>query len=213
MRLCLHWLLVVLFLTAACATTSNRSGSDKKRGRTGSSEKVARASASDSSSGKKAGKKHRKASRKEGSSDVPETYSPRKTKCEEYLPTIKKYARQYDLEPELVMGVIKVESSFNPGLESRVGATGLMQIMPRTGEHMQCGDDLEDPETNIECGCRVLKRYVDRYNGNLVYGLSAYNTGPGNTNKYSTEWHLPFNFAYVEKVLRWRNVFVRFGCR
>ena len=198
---------LVLFLAlavAACATTSNSSRSGKKRG----SSQVA-----DSGSRKKSGKAHRKASSSEESSNVPDAHKPRKNRCELYLPTIKKYAREYSLEPELVMGVIKVESSFNPGLESRVGATGLMQVMPRTGEHMKCGDDLEDPETNIECGCRVLRKYLDRYNGNLVYGLSAYNTGPGNTNKYSSDWHLPFNFTYVEKVLRWRNVFVRFGCR
>jgi soluble lytic murein transglycosylase-like protein len=188
------WSLLCAVLLAGCVTTGSRSS---HRGSTGSK--------------KKARKVHTAST--EASSNVPETHKPRKTRCQLYLPTIEKYAREHNLEVELVMGVIKVESSFNPELESRVGATGLMQVMPRTGQHMECGSDLHDPETNIACGCKVLRKYIDRYGGNLVYGLSAYNTGPGNTNKYSKDLVLPFNFSYVEKVLRWRNVFVRYGCR
>lgn len=110
------------------------------------------------------------------------------------------------------MGVIQVESGYNPGVTSRVGASGLMQVMPGTAKHMKCGSSLTDPESNIQCGCKVLRRYLDLYNGNLVYALSAYNAGPGNTNPSKEEGKAPFNFAYVEKVLRWRNVFVRLGC-
>ncbi len=146
------------------------------------------------------------------SSDVPKQYKKRKNKCEQYKPLVLKYAKKYDLEPELVMGVIKVESGFTRKIKSRVGATGLMQIMPKTGKYMKCGSNLYDPETNIECGCKVLQRYIGRYKGNLIYGLSAYNTGPGNTNPSHRKSKLPFNFRYVEKVFRWRNVFVRFGC-
>lgn len=46
------------------------------------------------------------------SSDVPKEYKKRKNKCEQYKPLVLKYAKKYDLEPELVMGVIKVESGF-----------------------------------------------------------------------------------------------------
>ncbi len=145
--------------------------------------------------------------------NVPKRYKPRQTACEKYTDLITKIARAHDLEPELVMGVVKVESSFNPGCKSRVGARGLMQVMPRTGKHMKCGSDLSDPETNLECGCRVLKRYLDLYDGNLIYALSAYNAGPGNANPSAKGSYLPFNFKYVEKIFRWRNVFVRFGCR
>jgi len=145
--------------------------------------------------------------------DVPETYKPRKTACEKYRDMIEVIAARNGLEPELVLGVVKVESNFNPECRSRVGATGLMQVMPRTGDHMKCDDDLEDPLANVECGCRVLKKYLDLYNGNVVYGLAAYNAGPGNANPSARESKTPFNFGYVEKVLRWRNVFVRYGCR
>ena len=147
------------------------------------------------------------------STDAPRGYKPRKEGCEKYYPLVESIAAEFELETELVLGVMKVESGFNPGTRSRVGAQGLMQIMPKTGKYFECGSDIWDPETNIRCGCKVLKSYFAKFDGNLVYGLSAYNTGPGRTVKYSKQWHLPANFAYVEKVLRWRNVFVRFGCR
>ncbi len=145
-------------------------------------------------------------------SRAPRPDAQRREACLRYLPLVEKYAARYDLEVELVLGVIRVESGFNPTVRSRVGATGLMQVMPRTGKHMKCGKDLADPETNIECGCRVLRRYLDRYDGHVVYGLSAYNCGPGNTAPSRREGRIPFNFPYVEKVLRWRNYFVRVGC-
>ena len=143
-----------------------------------------------------------------GNSDL-----PKPGPCGKYKELIEAYSKEHGLEPELVMGVIQVESGYNPKTRSRVGATGLMQLMPRTASHMKCGSDMTDPEENIQCGCRVLKKYLDLYDGNLIYGLSAYNTGPGNTNPSRREGKAPFNFPYVEKVLRWRNVFVRIGCQ
>ena len=154
-----------------------------------------------------------KKSRNKGpDTDLPKTYKKRQSACQSMESMVKKTAAKYDLEPELVMGVIKVESSFNPKTRSRVGAAGLMQVMARTGERMKCDSDLYDPESNVDCGCRVLRRYLDLYDGNPVYALSAYNAGPGNANPSSKGRYLPFNFAYVEKVFRWRNIFVRFGC-
>lgn len=137
---------------------------------------------------------------------------PKPGPCGQFREFILETTKEHGLEPELVMGVIQVESGYNPGVKSRVGATGLMQVMPKTAQHMQCESPLTDPESNIQCGCKVLKRYLDLYNGNLVYALSAYNAGPGNTNPSRQEGKVPFNFGYVEKVLRWRNVFVRLGC-
>lgn len=181
------------------------------------------AASSKSKTGKGAKKSAGKASKNQGVGgdvataalppDVPASYKPRKAACEKYRDMIEVIAARHGLEPELVLGVVKVESNFNPECRSRVGATGLMQVMPRTGDHMECDDDLEDPQANVECGCRVLKKYLGLYNGNVVYGLAAYNAGPGNANPSAKESKTPFNFGYVEKVLRWRNVFVRYGCR
>lgn len=138
--------------------------------------------------------------------------SKRKQDCETILPLVQEIAPKYELEVFLVLGLIKVESGFNAEISSRVGARGLMQIMPRTAEHMKCGDDLFDPRTNIECGCKVLRTYLDRYKGDQIFGLAAYNAGPGNVNKAASDKITPFNFSYPEKVLRWKNIFERNGC-
>jgi len=215
-RLCFAHLLALLLLAGGCATykdhyvrkgdksSSSKTVAKKKKGK---KKKKRKKSAVASARGLKEDKKV-----KGPSTNVPKGYSKRKTACNKYSALIAEVAKKYDLEPELVMGVVKVESSFNPDCKSRVGAAGMMQVMPRTGKHMKCDSDLHDPEVNIDCGCRVLRRYLDRYDGNIVYALSAYNAGPGNANPSAKGRYLPFNFKYVEKVLRWRNVFVRFGC-
>ncbi len=197
----MRWLVILLVGTLAlsgCATTSNREEGKKGARKSASKKEVAKRV-------KRAGQAK--------SSNVPKTYKKRETACQKYSDAIAKVAKKHGLEPELVMGVVKVESSFNPKCKSRVGARGLMQVMPRTGKHMKCDSDLHDPDANLECGCRVLARYLKLYDGNVIYGLSAYNAGPGNSNPSAKGKYLPFNFKYVEKVLRWRNVFVRFGCR
>lgn len=191
-------LLAALLMISGCATTANQESGGSVANKKASKKELAKRA-------KRAGQAR--------SSSVPKTYKKRETACQKYSDAIAEAARKYGLEPELVMGVVKVESSFNPKCKSRVGARGLMQVMPRTGKHMDCGSDLHDPDTNLECGCRVLARYLKLYDGNVIYGLAAYNAGPGNANPSAKGKYLPFNFKYVEKVLRWRNVFVRFGCR
>jgi hypothetical protein len=85
--------------------------------------------------------------------------------------------RQLQLDPLLIIAVIAIESSFNPIAESRAGAKGLMQIIPKFH-----GDKLEEfggdqavfePETNIHVGARILKEYLRR-TGNLGIALQMY---------------------------------------
>ena len=176
------------------------------------SEKTARSSRKTSKKTTKkavSGKKHKV--RRTTSLKKARKSKARKDRCEKYRPLIDEIAHKYDLEPELVMGVIKVESSFNADSRSRVGAQGLMQVMPGTARHMKCSN-VWDPEGNIHCGCKVLSRYLKRYDGNLIYGLAAYNAGPGNVNAAAREKRLPFNFSYPERVLRWRNLYRKNGC-
>jgi hypothetical protein len=84
---------------------------------------------------------------------------------------------QLDLDPLLIIAVIAVESRFNPIAESRAGAKGLMQIIPKYH-----GDKLEEfggeeavfePEANIHVGARILKEYLRR-TGNLGIALQMY---------------------------------------
>jgi soluble lytic murein transglycosylase-like protein len=96
-------------------------------------------------------------------------------------------ARALRLEPDLVMAVIEVESAGYHLAQSHVGALGLMQLLPSTGEELagKLGiewmgpDTLFDPIINIRLGTAYLRQLADRYDGNVEIALAAYNWGPG----------------------------------
>lgn len=134
-----------------------------------------------------------------------------KQRCQNVLPLFHRVAKRHNLEPALLVGIARVESGFRPQVVSRAGAVGLMQVMPSTGAHFRCGN-LRDVAENAECGARVLRRYLDRYDGNLTYGLSAYNAGFRIPNRARKHRRLPKNMGYVEKVLKARARYLREGC-
>jgi soluble lytic murein transglycosylase-like protein len=150
--------------------------------------------------------------RRSDPSEKPRPSAQRKAACEELRPLVERIAPTFGLPPLLVLGLIKVESGFNPRIVSRAGARGLMQVMPRTAQHMKCTGDLFDPATNIDCGCRVLQTYLKRYDGDVIFGLAAYNAGPGNVNQAAKNKLSPFNLSYPERVLRWQKLFEENGC-
>jgi len=105
-----------------------------------------------------------------------------------YTDLIKQYADKYELDPYLVQSIIRCESSNKPDAVSKVGAIGLMQIMPDTGEWIghkidpelaYSLDMLTDPAINIEYGCWYLKFLSDRFDGNMMEIVAAYNAGHG----------------------------------
>ena len=115
----------------------------------------------------------------------------------DYTEQILKYSETYDLEPSLVAGVIYTESSFNPNATSRVGARGLMQIMPGTGREIaeKLGEPFEeanlyDPETSIRYGCFYLRQQLDRFDQNVAVTLAAYNAGPHRASLWLSEYGL-----------------------
>jgi len=80
------------------------------------------------------------------------------------------------IEPELVLSVIQVESNFNPYAISRVGAIGLMQIMPFWLKEIgKPGDNLFSPYTNLRYGCTILRHYLNKEKGNRTRALMRYN--------------------------------------
>ncbi|MCA9664062.1 MAG: lytic transglycosylase domain-containing protein [Myxococcales bacterium] len=92
-------------------------------------------------------------------------------------------AAQRGLAPSLVLGVIEVESSFNPRARSHAGARGLMQLMPRTAASIarRLGwrdHDPYDPEFNIAAGTYYLAWLVKHFRGDVDAALAAYNAGP-----------------------------------
>lgn len=104
-----------------------------------------------------------------------------------YTEIIQRYAREFGVDPSFISAIIKCESSFNPGAVSRVGARGLMQLMPDTGDMMArrlkvegfTQDMLFDPETNIRFGAGYLAYLSDMFSGNPIMVASGYHAGPG----------------------------------
>lgn len=90
---------------------------------------------------------------------------------------IDRESRAAGLNPYLVLGVMLVENPWlKPDTTSFVGATGLMQVMPIHAGKWGCeGSNLRDVDVNICHGTRILRRYLDRADGNLNRALLAYN--------------------------------------
>ncbi|MFT6580694.1 MAG: lytic transglycosylase domain-containing protein [Alphaproteobacteria bacterium] len=110
----------------------------------------------------------------------------------------------------LALAVAHAESNFNPAAESRVGARGVMQIMPATarGEYAIHADQLWDLRINIRLGLHFLRRLIDRYGGRVDWALSYYNGGSA-VGPPSRARVIPATRAYVRKVERLRNRYRR----
>ncbi len=89
-------------------------------------------------------------------------------------------ARRANLEPELVLALINVESNFNRFAISSAGALGLMQVMPFWLDEIgRPEDNLFDIRTNLRFGCTILNIYLKRERGNLHKALARYNGSVG----------------------------------
>jgi soluble lytic murein transglycosylase-like protein len=118
---------------------------------------------------------------------------------EELEPMIDRAAQKNGIDPAVVKALIQAESGFRTSATSRVGAQGLMQLMPGTARAL--GVDPTDPEQNIEGGTRYLKQQLDRF-GSLDLALAAYNAGPGSVIRYGGVPPYAETQQYVQKVLR-----------
>ncbi|MFK8021853.1 MAG: lytic transglycosylase domain-containing protein [Pseudomonadales bacterium] len=98
------------------------------------------------------------------------------------LRAIHAAATTAELQPDLVLALIEVESAFDRYAVSRVGAQGLMQVMPFWKKEIGRPDDnLTDLETNLRYGCYILKFYLNKERGNLSRALARYNGSLGKT--------------------------------
>ncbi len=112
-----------------------------------------------------------------------------------YQGTAELAAQQYGLDPNLLHGVMRVESVFQRNIVSYAGAVGLMQIMPRTGARIAhaLGDadftttDLLDPETNLTFAAWYLASLIQRFEGHLPLAIASYNGGPHNVRQWIQE--------------------------
>lgn len=92
-------------------------------------------------------------------------------------------ARRNGIDPALVLGVAKQESRFTAGVESPVGAVGLLQLMPATASELagqpQPSSALKDPGRNALLGARYLRQLLDRWQGQPYLAVASYNAGAG----------------------------------
>ncbi len=103
----------------------------------------------------------------------------------ELLQKIHHAANHAGVDPELVLAVIHIESHFDQFAVSRVGAQGMMQVMPFWRREIgRENDNLTDIETNLKYGCAILKHYIDREKGHIANALARYNGSYGSY-KYS----------------------------
>jgi soluble lytic murein transglycosylase len=135
----------------------------------------------------------------------------------EYEGIIRTHARNHDLDPALVAGMVYVESRFDPNAESAAGAVGLMQLLPdtakgialRTGGERFVVADLRDPEINVRYGTWYLDHLSERY-GETRLALAAYHAGQGNVDHWREEGLgivFPETRAYVDEVERVTRVY------
>ena len=107
---------------------------------------------------------------------------------------IKEEAAKNNIDPYLILAIIKTESGFDKNVTSSKQAKGLMQIMNSTAEEMNQDEKLELTEEsiyneniNIALGCKDLSSLIKKYNGNYYLAVISYNAGMGNVDKWLKE--------------------------
>jgi soluble lytic murein transglycosylase len=137
---------------------------------------------------------------------------------------IRQQAADKGLDPALIAGVIYTESRFRDQT-SHAGAKGLMQLLPSTANDIArksggtafVQGDLADPQVNISYGSFYLRYLLERYGGNVVLAVAAYNAGEGKVDEwvfaarhrgeaFDHTRHIPFPETrhYVQQVLEMR---------
>lgn len=123
---------------------------------------------------------------------------PNESVRRQWLRMVHYESTRYGLDPDIVLALIEVESGFNRFAISKVGASGLMQVMPFWKDLIgDARDSLFDVRTNLRYGCIILKHYLDIENQNLARGLARYNGSLGEElypNMVTAVWRSKYRF-------------------
>ena len=125
-----------------------------------------------------------------------------KRQAAKYDRLIQYYGVRYNIDPHLILAVIRIESAFNPSAVSQRGAQGLMQLMPGTAKELKVKNPF-DPEENISGGTRYLRSLLDTFQQDLRLALAAYNAGPTIVRKDWAGPEYPETVQYVKRVLNY----------
>lgn len=135
-----------------------------------------------------------------------------------YWDSVAKWSASRNLNPLLVMGLIRQESRFEPDIRSIAGAAGLMQVMPETAEWIASRAQIEsyelsDPDDSLQLGTWYLDYTLNLYEKDALLALAAYNAGPGhvddwlkrfgyaNADRFAESIPFPETYGYVKSVL------------
>jgi len=116
-----------------------------------------------------------------------------------YHSIILKAASHYVVDPALVKAIIMAESGYDPQAVSSEGASGLMQLMPRTAEALGV-EDAFNPEHNVNAGVRYFKYLLEEFNDDIELALAAYNAGSSKVKRHQGVPPIKATQDYIKKV-------------
>jgi soluble lytic murein transglycosylase len=122
-----------------------------------------------------------------------------------YWKEIHRWAQDHTVNPVLALALMRQESRFEPDIQSSVGATGLMQLMPETAAEVASQLKLktyrlEDPSDNIRLGTWYLNATHQNYQGNSMLAIASYNAGPGSVAKWLQTLDIKDSDRFVETI-------------
>ncbi|MDZ7830109.1 MAG: lytic transglycosylase domain-containing protein [Halofilum sp. (in: g-proteobacteria)] len=125
------------------------------------------------------------------------------TRARSVAAPLRRYANRFEVDEHLVRAMMAVESCFDRFAISRVGARGLMQLMPATARSLGVSNAF-DPEQNIRGGVEYFSRMLERFSGDITRAVAAYNAGPRAVEHYKGVPPYEETRDYVERVMqRW----------
>ncbi|MCO5142081.1 MAG: lytic transglycosylase domain-containing protein [Oligoflexia bacterium] len=137
----------------------------------------------------------------QGAKESPDLRSLRLEYIQQY---IEDAAAKEKLDPLLLRAIIRVESNFNHDAVSRVGARGLMQIMPATALDLgkEKALDKRNPRANVFAGASYIRKMIILFEGDTKLAIAAYNAGPTAVKKYKGVPPYRETQSYVKKVMK-----------